>query len=1012
MIPEKLTIEGLYSYREKQEIDFARLTEAGLFGIFGMVGSGKSSILEAITFALYESIERLGYNDTRYYNMMNLRSNRMYIDFEFRNYEDRQFRITKEIKRNSRNFLDIRTPVSSFYEKISGSWTPIESPNIKDIIGLSYDNFKRTIIIPQGRFREFLELGHKDRTAMVMEIFDLKRFDLYDKGKKIEAANKSRLDQLQGQLGTYEDVTVDALDVLKESITRAEGELQRHTALFNTINQNYQQYLGRREEAKQLVLHEEKFKTLAAQEHEIDALKIEVGRYEAAFMKFDALLRQEKAMEDDLLRKKAGVETLQQSLTGINSAYEDTLQKLETLRPQFETLPQKNQEAEDLESILQLRDLEQKIDNARQSSAKGKDFVESAQRQKEETTSSIRSKEVEIAEIKAGKADTTYLVAAAEWFQAKHALLNRISDTTAKIVEIQGKITACHEEVAALGIHSDTFNTYFIARLQEMNTEKSNLHQKLEHLRLEQRLSEYAHALHDGQPCPLCGSLDHPHVITGEDVTGEIQTIVTALQDVESRISDLNNLKSKAEVITSQMTMLNEQYAEYTSAKNKLDEDMAALRQCFVWPDLDPDDDSRLVTKKKESEALETKISHEEKRLKELQKKLEEINSTLDKYIRRLNELEKEEVACQAQFDSLNALLKLLNYKNLAHSSKDEIRARAIALRMENKTVEADFKTTEISLNELNTRKASEEASLKAAVSQLNELQEKMNAIALEIREKIEQSDYSAREEIESILVKVLDTERLKKEIEDFGIAFGSLKIKVAELKNKLQDFDNSDTLYEEKTAEFKSAELKVQDTNARLAIIRVEYDGKKIEYEIKKSLLEQQEVLKRRAENIATLMSMFKAQGFVQYISTIYLRQLCDHANVRFHRMTRGQLSLHLNDRNDFEVIDYLNDGKVRSVKTLSGGQSFQVSLSLALALAESAQSNSKADRNFFFIDEGFGTQDAESVNIVFDTLSGLRKENRIVGIISHVEELKDRIPLALQVIKDEDRGSYIEMI
>lgn len=195
---------------------------------------------------------------------------------------------------------------------------------------------------------------------MVMEIFDLKRFDLYDKGKKIEAANKSRLDQLQGQLGTYEDVTVDALDVLKESITRAEGELQRHTALFNTINQNYQQYLGRREEAKQLVLHEEKFKTLAAQEHEIDALKIEVGRYEAAFMKFDALLRQEKAMEDDLLRKKAGVEALQQSLTGINSAYEDTLQKLETLRPQFETLPQKNQEAEDLESILQLRDLEQK----------------------------------------------------------------------------------------------------------------------------------------------------------------------------------------------------------------------------------------------------------------------------------------------------------------------------------------------------------------------------------------------------------------------------------------------------------------------------------------------------------------------------------------------------------------------------------------------------------------------------------------------------------------------------
>ena len=85
---------------------------------------------------------------------------------------------------------------------------------------------------------------------------------------------------------------------------------------------------------------------------------------------------------------------------------------------------------------------------------------------------------------------------------------------------------------------------------------------------------------------------------------------------------------------------------------------------------------------------------------------------------------------------------------------------------------------------------------------------------------------------------------------------------------------------------------------------------------------------------------------------------------------------------------------------------------MSLALALAESVQSQAKSDKNFFFIDEGFGTQDPESVNLVFETLMNLQKENRIVGIISHVEELKEKIPISLNIAKDEETGSKIEMI
>ena len=173
--------------------------------------------------------------------------------------------------------------------------------------------------------------------------------------------------------------------------------------------------------------------------------------------------------------------------------------------------------------------------------------------------------------------------------------------------------------------------------------------------------------------------------------------------------------------------------------------------------------------------------------------------------------------------------------------------------------------------------------------------------------------------------------------------------------------------------------------------------------------MIAEAEKLELRTDNLNKLFNLFTGKGFVNFISSIYLKQLVVHANARFHRMTRNQLSLTVNDKNDFEIIDYLNEGKTRSVKTLSGGQSFQVSLSLALALAESVQAKSKTEQNFFFIDEGFGTQDNEAVNLVFETLLNLNKENKIVGIISHVEELKERIPASLTVVKDEERGSLV---
>ena len=155
MIPIQLTLQGLYSYQAKQTIDFSRLTSSGLFGIFGMVGSGKSSILEAITFALYGRTDRLNLSgDNRNYNMMNLKSKEMLIDFIFEAGSERTlYRSTVKGRRNSKRFEEVKTLDRTAYRKIDNEWIPIEQEALQETIGLSYENFNAPSSSRRASFR-------------------------------------------------------------------------------------------------------------------------------------------------------------------------------------------------------------------------------------------------------------------------------------------------------------------------------------------------------------------------------------------------------------------------------------------------------------------------------------------------------------------------------------------------------------------------------------------------------------------------------------------------------------------------------------------------------------------------------------------------------------------------------------------------------------------------------------------------------------------------------------------
>src|SRR5690606_16652434 len=241
----------------------------------------------------------------------------------------------------------------------------------------------------------------------------------------------------------------------------------------------------------------------------------------------------------------------------------------------------------------------------------------------------------------------------------------------------------------------------------------------------------------------------------------------------------------------------------------------------------------------------------------------------------------------------------------------------------------------------------------------------------LEIQATLNKSPYTSIEEILQILEatfnSVSEKDEVKKVVAAYHQKLYSAKDQLAKLKLLIGDrlFDSETFIKLEEDL----LQLKANFDEVNANYIREQSLLNNLRSDIQtKSLLEKEhEKLQHRASNLHTLKQLFKSDGFVGYISTVYLKNLCEIANGRFYKLTRQQLRLEVTDKNEFQVRDYLNNGKVRSVKTLSGGQTFQASLSLALALAESVQQQNQANQNFFFLDEGFGSLDKESLQTAF---------------------------------------------
>ncbi|WP_250255724.1 SMC family ATPase [Chryseobacterium sp. Marseille-Q3244] len=1011
MIPIRLTVEGLYSYQERQTIDFKNLTEAGLFGIFGAVGSGKSSVLEAISFALYGETERLNMRDKRAYNMMNLKSNSSYIEFDFINYENKLFRATRDFRRNSKKFDDVKPNSVAFYENIDGRWIPLDHSNAETIIGLSYSNFKRTIIIPQGQFKEFLELGAADRTNMMKEIFSLQRYDLQNNVSALNAKNRSELDQLEGQLKGFEEVNEEKIQLRKDLLEEEQKKLVQANEKFEKASQTYQQLKNLKTDFESLKLNQENFGKLSEQKPQMDALEAQSERYDHTFRVFNPLITEKNRLLKSIVEKGNEKENQTKALQETEITFKVVKEQLTALEPKVKALEQSRIQENDLSLIVQILKFHDEIKTLHERTQKGSEKVAEVEVQRDTIQKKITelSKNMEV--LKAQKLDPSLISDVGNWFIQQKNFKKSHQEQIEKTEKHQKQIELIAEELKPFAIQ-ENFKTDFNNKKEVLEAKKKELSQKLDHLKIQKELSRFASELHHGEACPLCGSQEHPHIVEFYDINTELQDIQEKIKIVEQEAQHLQQQETAIEKILDRKKIFEEQLISEQKVLQQIQKDRESHLQQFIWKQFSPDHENDFEKKRSDSFVIEKQIEEADKTINLERETLEKESKVLEKYRNALENFKLEEATKQKEINISRSNLKILEWEHYEQKTVTEIEEAYQKLALSNTETEQLYQKASQQEKDLAPKLAEQKAIVSQSEKQIAELEKEISGNQQTIDKALNEHNFTVFNEVEKILQQEINIQEARAKIQQFKIDFETLKkiIEGLELKLKGLSFDDEQFSLAEK--QFGEAQAELKQINDSVVTMIAEKDRLEKEYQKKEELLKELSKLQKRSENLKLMINLFKGAGFVQYVSSIYLRQLCDHANTRFHRMTRNQLSLQLNENNDFEIIDYLNEGRSRSVKTLSGGQAFQVSLSLALALAESVQSNAQADKNFFFIDEGFGTQDTESVNIVFETLTNLMKENRIVGIISHVEELKEKIPTALNIIKDEERGSLIEIV
>jgi exonuclease SbcC len=980
MLPLELTIKGFGPYLRVSisEEEFRLLQDSRLFLIFGEIGAGKTTLFDAILFALYGETS---FPERKVEHLISHHikpGDRVVPEVGFR------FLLGKDEIKVVRRLPALALRGQEAYLWINGRLRSNKltevNQTLKDILKLDAKQFKKVLLLPQGEYREVLLAERRERLALFERLFQLEIFSkleeyLKEKNKEL----KAELDNLTTELSTLlRSCEAQSLEELKERIERTKEDLRK----LNQKEARLKEELRHKEESlKRLeTLHmllerkkalEEEKRLLLQKKEEFEEKEKEVARLKA----FKEIL----PYYEDLRRRW-------KELKRLKSLEKETLAKLEEEKIAFKEIT---------ERLSELEKEKERISALREKKVKLEELLKLLQREKEAN-----------AKLESLGRRLNELIAQVERLREEKEAINIMVELSKLEKEYQDLIRFKEVEKALCELEAS------IKDLEERLNKKKKEYEALRDLSLLQRFAE---RLKEGEACPLCGSTSHPHKASLSEKDVERITILS--EEIPKLEEELRKEREKrSELLGERKSLLTRIRIEFEEElRRKIETLRSTLKNKVYHPEAQAEGSPHIKLSQSFSED-------------ELKRDLELLENKEKNLHKEKEVLLQDKARLEEQLRSVEGKFSELGYEE--KPSLEKIERELSELNKEITAFETAF-------NELTSKKEESSRRLSGLQTKLEETRNSLKREVLHYREALakvfslkKRGLFSRLSELKEAFSRISYLEGLEKEVEDYKKHLFSLTESLArldeELSTKHQDFSQI-------SLDEVSVELKVLKENVeglRLEKERIDRELARLEENLKRS-----EAIKAQVEELTQRVSLLrKEQGMLEHIlslisgknpkavslpsyaTSIFLDRLLRRANHYLKEFSFHRYSFVIEEalRKDFEL--YIFDaytGRAREVRTLSGGESFIAVLAFALGVSDLMQalSGTKPFQSFF-IDEGFGNLDSQTLDRVVQTLVEIsQRADRVIGVISHLSELKDRFPARIEVIKEREGGSRIKV-
>lgn len=1040
-------------YAESAEIDFEQFGEGGLFLITGDTGAGKTTIFDAITFALFHKTSGMDREtvtlrsdyakdaDDTYVEFTFSHMGRMYTVFRSPQYEKKKTRGTGITNKPAKANL-IREPD-----------TPVEgikqvNEAIEDLLRISYDQFKQISMIAQGEFRKVLNADSKERGAILQKIFSTEGY------RRMGYLMEQRFKASYGEVADIYrsiDQYFDGIQYDKESSWAKELDMQKKAARSEKSQYKLEK---RMEVVKELILEQENGIREALVEYE---KKQEVAEQKAneytlvhvtnqLFDKLDTLRKEREQLEkirEFFVEKEERNKKQKSAVYDVKPFYDNyliekkRLSEIKDLKEKSQISQQKAREKSDLlEDKLTVEQMQRKVAESKKQEAlllKNEEAKYQKREELEKIILAIENKEesfvqakmeieTKLANLNAQIASGNEEIKKRSHFPEQYILSKLLWEESQKKEEsireiLDSRLPFVDDLKLKLYKKQDIFKE---KRFIYENVRDNYQHQ--EKLLEDSRAGILASKLKEGEPCPVCGAIHHPKLA---DVPKNAVTEV----EVKRLKEEFLAAEEEKNLAYSNVVMANTKYeTEWDILHKEVEKNFHLSENEELF---EPDENS---LQDKLLKVLKTTVRQTEETYKKKQAFLKE-KTFLERMQKQVSQFEKEKsrlmerqdviVKEHRQLEDSKTMLKgqITELQNLRFSSLRE--AKRVRMQLEK---EAEDILEAILRLENAIKKAKEQLAEATALAENALKQEKKEEIIVD--ECFEAYDnarkhaqYVTEEEFLSYVVSKEEITRCEKEILHY---YNQLTANEAGLKLAKKDIEGKERKEEESVrTEAKAAKDTAQEAQNLLNFRKNRKESnEKLLNHMKRAYKKSQKKLEEvgRLSNLSNLFNG-KTSGkmktsFETYVQMSGFDGIINAANKRLQPMSGGQYQLYRHEDYDAKTnvalnLDILDNytGKKRPVSTLSGGESFMASLSLALGLSDRVTANAGGIRiDTLFIDEGFGTLDEKSLNDAIGMLNELSASNKLIGIISHRAELKEEIPKKI-LIQKSNKGSSIQV-